>query len=315
MKRFLILLSITISVIISIWTSLALNIPDKQWYILDQANILTTDQETQLESKIYQTRQDTDIEIWVLIINSLSWEDIFNYSLNVAESRWVGDKEKDNGLFMLFTMEDRERRIQVWYGLEWIITDSIAKRFWERNIPNNFRAWLYFDWINNTLDDIISYIKKDPTALAYINSENNSQNTDYYSNTSWEFNMMILIALFIALKMLVIEYDKKKKKTKIKKWWRIAFGIIGIAASIITYMFFLPWETIVSWLVWYGASLVILGILVAMWSGWGMWWTGTSSWFGWFSSWGGFSSGSSSGSSFGWFWGGSFWGGGGWWKR
>jgi uncharacterized protein len=238
MKRILNLAIISFSIISFVWISLALNIPANDGYILDQTNSLTPEQEQLIESKLYETRQTTDIEIWILIINSLSWEDIFNYSLNVAEARWVGDKEKDNGLFMLFAMDDRERRIHVWYGLEWIITDNIAKRFWDRNINPNFKNWLYFDWINNTLQDIIDYIQKDPAAIAYINSESNNT---YNNGSDSNFNLLLIVWLFMTLKLLVINYDPKTKKTKITKKWRIAFVIIWAIASFIAYKLILHW--------------------------------------------------------------------------
>ncbi len=309
MKKLIIILAL----IFSFSISFALDVPAIDGYILDQTDSLTTWQEQALESKIYKARQDTDIEMWILIINSLEGEDIFNYSHTVATERWVWDKDKSNWLVMVFAMEDRERRIQVGYGLEWIITDSIAKRFWERNIATSFKEWLYFEWINNTLQDIIDYIKQDPTALAYINSENNSDNSSYNDSSSGQLNMMFIIGLFMLIKMLVVKYDPKKKKSTITKQWRIAFAVIWAVASLVSYIFFLEWDMIVSGLLWYGSSILSIGILILMWSAWWTWGTG-GSWFGWFSSWGS-SSGSSWGSSFGWFWGGSFgwWGAG--WKR
>lgn len=306
-------MSITISVIISIWTSFALNIPKPDWYVLDQANILTQQQEQTLENTISQARQDTDIEIWVLVINSLSWEDIFNYSLNVAESRWVGDKEKDNGLVMVFAMKDRKRRIQVWYGLEWIITDSIAKRFWEKNIPNNFKNWLYFDWINWTLQDIIKYINKDPETLKYINASKNNitKNSSDQEGKDNQFFFWAFIGLIFLIKTLVLKYDKKTKKSKIKKWGRIALFIIWSISWLLAYRFIFPWHLIWSWIFWYSISIawLFLWILIGNWNTllWAMllWWRWWKGWLWWW--W-----------SLGWFWGfgwGSFWGGGGWGSR
>ena len=309
MKKIISLISISFAIITFIWISLALDVPANDGYVLDQTKSLTTEQEQALESKIHQARQYTDIEIWILIINSLEGEDIFNYSLNVAEIRWVGDEKKDNGLLMLFAMDDRERRIQVWYGLEWIITDSIAKRFWEKNIADNFRAWLYFDWINNTLQDIIDYIQKDPAALEYINASTNNVNSDTTSNSIEEGYFAWFIALIFAIKSLVLKYDPKKKKSKVKKWWRIALAIIWAVMWIIGYLFVFPWQVIQSWIFWYIISLVWVGVWILMgnWNTvvwamllWPKWW---SRWWFWW------------GSSFGWFWGGGFWWGGGGWKR
>ena len=304
MKRFLSLLLISFSIILTVWISLALDIHTNDWYVLDQTNSLTAEQEEILESKIYQARQSTDIEMWILIINSLEGEDIFNYSFDVAEARWVGDKDKNNGLFMLFAMVDRERRIQVWYGLEWIITDGIAKRFWEKNISTNFKKWLYFDWINSTIQDIINYINQDPAALEYINASTNYSKSNSSDENSGERFFWAFIALLFLMKSLVIKYDTKKKKNKIKKWWRIALIVIWAVAWLMIYMFILPWQIMWSGFAWYGASIIamLLWLIGGKWWNWKwgffMWWSWFSSW-GWWSFWG-----------FGW-WGFGWWGGGG----
>jgi uncharacterized protein len=314
MKKIFNIIILNLSILLLLWFNFALNVPKSDWYVLDQANILTQKQEQILEETIFNVRQATDVEMWILIINSLEWEDIFNYSLNVTETRWIGDKEKDNGLLMLFTMNDRERRIQVWYGLEWIITDSIAKRFWEKNITNDFRNWLYFNWINNTLKDIINYINKDAESLAYINANtnniNNSDNNQESNNNSNRY-FFWFISLIFVIKSLVLKYNKKTKKSKIRKWWRIILLILWAIMWFLAYIFILPWQLIRSWMLWYGMSMIWLFIwmLIGDWSTllWIMllWWRGWRWW----------SSGGFWGGSFWWFWGGGFgwwWGG---WKR
>ncbi len=205
---------------------------------------------------------------------------------------------------MLFAMVDRERRIQVWYGLEWIITDGIAKRFWEKNISTNFKKWLYFDWINSTIQDIINYINQDPAALEYINASTNYSKSNSSDENSGERFFWAFIALLFLMKSLVIKYDTKKKKNKIKKWWRIALIVIWAVAWLMIYMFILPWQIMWSGFAWYGASIIamLLWLIGGKWWNWKwgffMWWSWFSSW-GWWSFWG-----------FGW-WGFGWWGGGG----
>ena len=242
MKKFLLTSILAISILSFIWLSFAIDVPVIDWYVLDQTNSITSEQEQILENKIQEFQQATDVEIWILIINSLEGEDKFDYSLKVAEKRWIWYKDKDNWLLIFFAMKDRKRQIQVWYWLEWIITDNIAKRLWERNIPNNFRAWLYFDWINNTLDDIINYIKQDPETLEYINwtnNENNINNTSWpLRKNTWWLSLFFFFFIVMIMKWLVVNYDKKEKKNKIKKKWRLYFALIWSISSILIYIFF-----------------------------------------------------------------------------
>jgi len=317
MKKLLLISIIIISFLSLIWLSFALDVPAIDGYVLDQTSSITSEQEQILESKIQEFQQSTDTEIWILIIDSLEWEDKFNYSLKVAEERWIWDKEKDNWLLMFFAMKDKKRQIQVWYGLEWIITDNISKRLWEKNIPNNFRAWLYFDWINNTLDDIINYIKKDPETLEYINWTDNSNNARWpLIPNSWELNLFFFFFIVMIIKWLVVNYDKKKKKNKIKKNWRLYFALIWIISSVLIYILFAT-TILETLLIWYWVNLIALWLVFLFW--WKTWWWSSSGWSTggsilWWLWW--FSSGwSGSWSSFWGFWWWSFGGGGWWWDR
>jgi len=232
MKKIIYILSF---ILLFVWFSNALNIPKPDWYILDQANILSNQEEELLEQKIYKFWQNTDVEIWILIINSLEWEDIFTYSIDVAEARWIWDSEKDNWLFILFAMKDRERRTQVWYWLEAIITDNISKRLAEKNIPNNFQQEKYYQWIDNTIQDIINYINKDPETLAYINASTNAE-PKIQTNTRWvEFALFIF--LYILTSRFIMEKQSGTRKKKIKKKWRISFLILWLIWSILSYLF------------------------------------------------------------------------------
>ncbi|HRX63738.1 MAG TPA: TPM domain-containing protein, partial [Candidatus Absconditabacterales bacterium] len=232
MKKIIYILSF---ILLFVGFSNALNIPKPDGYILDQANILSNQEEELLEQKIYKFWQNTDVEIGILIINSLEGEDIFTYSIDVAEARGIGDSEKDNGLFILFAMKDRERRTQVGYGLEAIITDNISKRLAEKNIPNNFQQEKYYQGIDNTIQDIINYINKDPETLAYINASTNAEPKIQTNTRGVEFALFIF--LYILTSRFIMEKQSGTRKKKIKKKGRISFLILGLIGSILSYLF------------------------------------------------------------------------------
>lgn len=293
-------LSVFIILFILIWISFWLDIPKPDWYVLDQANVLSQQEELALEQQISQIWQNTDIEIAVLTVNSLEWEDSFSYSIKVTENRLIGDKEKDNWILLFFSIEDRERRIQVWYWLEWIITDNIAKRLWERNITENFRNWNYYNWIKNTISDIYNYINQDPKTLEYINASTNNISNWLSKDLDWFFWIYVMTMFFLANKMIVKrKKEDKKKKIKIWKKWRINFGILWLLWSAIIYFILLPWALILSGILGFWWLLIIIAILSS--SGW-LWWM--FFWWAWWSTWW-FSSG--------WFWGFGWWSFGWWW--
>lgn len=265
--------------------SLWFEIPSPNWFVNDLTNTLTKDQQTQISDLISNIRQTTSTEIAVLIVPTIDWDDINLLASEIWTKRWVWQKDKDNGIIMLFAMEDRSRSIQIGYWLEWTIPDAIAKRIGENNIVPNFREWNYFQGIYASINEINLYIQKDPTVVqAYTSNNNISTNRD---KINFE---LIIFRLFIAsiISRFIIPKSKRKNKSK-----RIITILVILWASIIVWLMIsniiIP---IIAWYIW--MLLWIFGKWWKWWLGWGIigggfggWWWG---WFGWFG-WGGFGGG------------------------
>ncbi len=270
-------------------------IPSPNWVINDLTNTLTIDQKSQLSDLISNIKQTTSVEIAVLIVPTIDWDDVNLLATDIWNKRWVWQKWKDNWIIMLFAMEDRSRSIQVWYWLEWTIPDAIAKRIWENNIVPNFREWNYFQGIYSSINDINLYIQKDPTVIqAYSENSNSSNSTSFDWNGLATWLIWVFFIASAAIGKSIIPKSKRKDKKKRLKailiiWW------------IWVLLWLISWSIIRSIIAWY-----IWMLFWIFWKWWN-WWVGFGGW--WFSSWWWFSSGWSS------FWWWSFGGGGGGGKR
>lgn len=189
-----ILLSIFIGlifVVVFAWKVLAVNYPNYSNYINDFADILTSQQEEQLNLKIYNYDKQTTNQIAVAIIRSLEGDTIENYSIHLADLWKPGQKEKDNGVLMLFAMDDRKIRIEVGMGLEGDLTDLESKKIIDNTISPEFKQQKYFEGIDKGIDATINAIA---TTSAEIKNETNSDGT---------IVIVILVAgIFIFILML-----------------------------------------------------------------------------------------------------------------
>ena len=91
---------------------------DKTDRVRDYAGVLSTEEEQALENKVHAIEDATNSQIAVVIIPSLSGEDIDELGARWAEERGVGYRGVDNGIFVLVAIDDHKRRIDVGYGLE-----------------------------------------------------------------------------------------------------------------------------------------------------------------------------------------------------
>ncbi len=152
----------------------AFSIPDKpRDYVHDDAEILTTDQETSLIKKLKGFDQDTSNQLVVATFPSLEGESLEYASIQIAKKWKMGQQSKDNGLLLLIIPKDRQLRIEVGHGLESVITDAYARRIIEEKIKPAFRAGNFYQGIDDAVDTLIlasqgSYEKEPGRTLPLI---------------------------------------------------------------------------------------------------------------------------------------------------
>lgn len=109
----------------------------------DEAKVMSTTTVDQLESQLKTYEDSTSNQITLLIISSLDGDVLEEYSLRVAEKWKLGQKNKDNGVLLLISIEDRKMRIEVGEGLEGVLTDALSNRIIRNEIAPEFRRGNY----------------------------------------------------------------------------------------------------------------------------------------------------------------------------
>src|SRR3989344_7374734 len=86
-------------------------------FVNDYANIIDASSKTQLETNLKQIYDSGIAQYSIVTIKSLEGKDIVSYSLELAQGV-LGNKEKNNGLLLLVSLDDRKYWFQVGRGLE-----------------------------------------------------------------------------------------------------------------------------------------------------------------------------------------------------
>lgn len=81
----------------------------------------------------------TGAQIVVCMIPSLGSDSIEDAALQIFRTWGIGSAQKNNGVLLLIAKEDRKLRIEVGYGLEGAIPDSVADRIIRNVIAPHFR--------------------------------------------------------------------------------------------------------------------------------------------------------------------------------
>jgi len=122
------------------------------------------------ENLAVKLEKETGCEIAVAVVDNIEGVSIEEYVSSLFEKWGIGKKEQDNGILILVTLDERELRIEVGYGLEGVITDLEAKNIIDDVIIPEFKNGYYGRGIYNGVASISNKINEDfglPEAAYY----------------------------------------------------------------------------------------------------------------------------------------------------
>ncbi|ENU17787.1 TPM domain-containing protein [Acinetobacter lwoffii] len=147
------------------------DLPSMNEPVIDQANLLSPAEKQQLSQRILKLYNEGKGQIGVVIVPTTGQEDIFDYSMRVAEAWQLGSAKRDNGLLMTIAINDRRIQILTGYGLEGVLPDIVAGRIINDNITPYFKQGQYAQGIDSGLAEIERILNLDPEIAAQAADE------------------------------------------------------------------------------------------------------------------------------------------------
>lgn len=138
--------------------------PQPPRLVNDFADMLSPQQEQQLEGKLRDYEQNSSTQITIVTIRSLGGYDVAQYSFELGNRWGIGQKDKDNGVLILTSLEDRKGWIAVGYGLEGALTDALTGQIFRQELMPAFRQQKYYEGFLRASEAIIAATKGEYTA-------------------------------------------------------------------------------------------------------------------------------------------------------
>lgn len=148
--------------------------------VIDEARILSASDKQAIETKLRSLNDRGLAQAAVVIVPTTNGEDIFDYSMKVADRWKLGKKDTDQGLLMVVAVNDRKMYILTGYGLEGTIPDAVAKRIISDDITPRFKQGDYAGGITAGINRIEERLTTDPAILKQADA--NRVNTNAQSN-------------------------------------------------------------------------------------------------------------------------------------
>ena len=127
------------------------HLQDRTRYVSNPDGILSESAVATMDQILYQLEQNTGIQTLVVAVTGIEGGDCFDFAYRLGKEMGVGQKERDNGLVILLSTDERCIQFATGYGLEGVLPDAICKRIQSRYMVEPFGKG---DWNTGMVEGI-----------------------------------------------------------------------------------------------------------------------------------------------------------------
>lgn len=124
---------------------------DVRRYVSDPTNILAPAATDTINAILGRLEKSTGIETAVVMLPSIGENDIFDFSTDLFRKWGIGKAKNNNGLLILFVMDQHKVRFATGYGIEGTMTDAKSKRIQTQYMVPAFKQ---SDWNKGMVDGV-----------------------------------------------------------------------------------------------------------------------------------------------------------------
>jgi len=207
--------------------------------VVDLAGLLSPDKEVSITATLAAHEDETGNQIVVVTTKNLMGYGITDYANRLGRHWEIGTSENDNGILLVVAQNEKKVRIEVGYGLEGALTDSLSSVIIQREILPSFRKNDYPGGIQNGVDAILQAIDGEYTAPA-----DGAKKTDKFSKKYGNYIPLIFIAMVAVPELLRRRGLRRASNAALTAGFSGLFGtlafnslLLGIGAAIAIFVF------------------------------------------------------------------------------
>src|SRR6056297_1266251 len=141
--------------------------PQPPRIVNDIAGVLNSNEEQQLEQKLVEFNRQTSTQIAVVTLNDMRGYAISDYAVRLAHHWGVGQQEKDNGILILVSPDNRDVFIATGYGVEGAVPDATAQQIVSNELVPNFEQGNYYKGLDEATTVLFDLTRGEYTAEQY----------------------------------------------------------------------------------------------------------------------------------------------------
>ena len=130
--------------------------------VVDQAGVISPAVEARLTEQLADVERRTGAQVVVATVRSLEGREVEDYGYRLGRAWQIGQKGKNNGVVFLVAPSERRVAIEVGYGLEPVLTDTMSHLILQQRVLPRFREGRMEDGIVAGVGAVTEQILLDP---------------------------------------------------------------------------------------------------------------------------------------------------------
>lgn len=184
---------------------------DVRRYVSDPTNILAPAATDTINAILGRLEKSTGIETAVVMLPSIGENDIFDFSTDLFRKWGIGKAKNNNGLLILFVMDQHKVRFATGYGIEGTMTDAMSKRIQTQYMVPAFKR---SDWDKGMVDGVRAAAKVLDGSMEPEEENNDVGFGDLFLNIGIIVGIMVL---FIFVSSIKQRCPKCRKRSAMKQ--------------------------------------------------------------------------------------------------
>jgi uncharacterized protein len=202
-------------------------------YVTDSAFVLDNELKDSLEARLDSFHQKTTSQLALLTVKDMGGLPIENFAYDVFDFNKLGTKDKNNGVLVVFSKEDRKVRIEVGYGLEPYLPDAACSRIINGIMIPSFKEEQYDKGFKDGMDAILTLLEaqKPYEANTEIKGEIKEESKEGFQIPF--VVLYIILAVFFVVGYLLARRCDAIRIKHIKKFYLGKYSISGALSSVL----------------------------------------------------------------------------------
>ena len=184
---------------------------DVRQFVTDPSAILSATARDSINAILGRLEKSTGIETAVVMLPSIGDEDIFDFGHELFRKWGIGKKKSDNGLLILFVMDQKKVRFTTGYGIEGTMTDAMSKRIQTTLMIPRFRNG---NWDGGMVSGVRAVAK---TLDGSMQAEEGSGEEDISTIMITLLAIVVTMLIFIYAMGSLQRCPKCKKRSALRK--------------------------------------------------------------------------------------------------